>query len=230
MNKRLYFIPGTMCNKRLWEKLAPFLNPTIEPVFLDIPSNKTFAQIADEYEDMMDDGRSCLIGFSLGGYIACSFAARYPERVSKLFVISNNPAGLPHEEQVQRKQILHWVKGNGYHGISQRKAASLLDQRNVSDSNIEIILSMDKELGSETFVSQYQLTSEREDLTEAIQSFNFPTHFYISENDPLLMATGFNQFSKNPMVSVIRTSGSGHMLPLEKPRELAEQINSWFSQ
>jgi pimeloyl-ACP methyl ester carboxylesterase len=39
-----------------------------------------------------------LIGFSLGGYIATYFSMLYPERVEKLFVISNSPTSLPLDE------------------------------------------------------------------------------------------------------------------------------------
>ncbi|NRD75190.1 hypothetical protein HQQ94_18580 [Shewanella sp. VB17] len=89
---------------------------------------------------------------------------------------------------------------------------------------------MDNNLGKNELISQYQYTSIRKDLSPTLDQLPSQTYFYYSEGDQLIDLPWFNQIrASNTELSVISTSGSGHMLPLEKPRELAEHINAWIT-
>jgi len=228
VRKKLYLIPGTMCNEKLWAELLPFLHSSLELVYLDIPPDKNFNELADYYNDLLDGDKINLIGFSLGGYIATFFSMAYPERIEKLFVISNSPTSLSSDELKQRSDILNLVKAYGYNGLSRKKATELLDAKSQTDRLIDFILEMDLDFGKNEFISQYQYTSDRSDLTLAINKLPLHTQFYYSEHDPLVSSQWFSELTDlNPKLIVYCTSGSGHMLPLEKPQELASYINSW---
>lgn len=217
-----------MCNEKLWVEVLPYLHDSLEVVYLDIPQGKNFDELAEHYSNILGNNKVNLIGFSLGGYIATYFSMLYPKRIEKLFLISNSPTSLPTDELNQRSDMLKYVEVYGYRGISRKKVANLLDGANQTDHLINIILEMDSELGKSEFVSQYQYTSERADLFQAMKLFPFDTHLYYSENDRLINSKWLHRLANlNSKLSVINTSGSGHMLPLEKPRELANYINSW---
>ena len=53
MNKKLYLIPGTMCDERLWSELIPYFSSSIELVYLTIPSNKNFEELAEYYAELI---------------------------------------------------------------------------------------------------------------------------------------------------------------------------------
>ncbi|OUS30826.1 hypothetical protein A9Q98_03945 [Thalassotalea sp. 42_200_T64] len=229
MRKKLHLIPGTMCNEKLWAELIPYFHRSIELVYLDIPRGKNFDELAEYYSGILGSDKVNLIGFSLGGYIATYFSMMYPQRIEKLFVIANSPTRLPEEELNQRNDILKFVKTYGYKGISRNMVVNLLDITNQIERFIEIVLNMDRALGEDEFISQYQYTSAREDLSQTISQFPFHTHFYYSDNDRLVSSQWFNELKgSSPKLSIISTPGSGHMLPLEKPEELADHINSWL--
>ncbi|WNC68654.1 alpha/beta hydrolase [Thalassotalea nanhaiensis] len=227
MRKKLHLIPGTMCNEKLWRELVPYLHG-YDIVYLDIPKGKNFTQLANYYNELLSSEKVCLIGFSLGGYIATYFSKMYPERVEKLFVISNSPTSLPSTELNQREEILKFVKKHGYQGMSRSRVVNLFDKENHQEHLIDLVMNMDKELGIDEFISQYQFTSARTDLAKAIRQFSFPVHFYYSDGDGLVNINWFNELrSSNPKLSLFNTSGSGHMLPLEKPEELAKYLTLW---
>lgn len=90
---------------------------------------------------------------------------------------------------------------------------------------------MDSDLGEATFVSQYQYNSERADLFLAITQFSFDIHLYFSEGDKMIDAQWIHRLNNsNPKIKLIETTGKGHMLPLEKPKALANYINDWLAQ
>jgi pimeloyl-ACP methyl ester carboxylesterase len=217
-----------MCNEKLWGEVLPYLHDSLEVVYLDIPQGKNFDELAEHYNNILGNDTVNLIGFSLGGYIATYFSMLYPKRIEKLFVISNSPTNLSTEELNQRSDILKYIETYGYKGMSRKKVANLLDGANQADRLIDFILEMGSDLGESEFVSQHQYTSQRSDLFLAMKQFSFDMHLYYSENDRLINSQWLNELANlNSKLSLISTSGSGHMLPLEKPRELANYINSW---
>ena len=87
---------------------------------------------------------------------------------------------------------------------------------------------MESDLGENEFISQYQYTSERVDLSPAISRFIFYTHFYYSDGDRLVNSQWFNELKVlAPKLSVISASGRGYMLSLENTQKLENHINSW---
>jgi len=230
VRKKLYLIPGTMCNEKLWRELLPYLRHDIELVYLTIPQNKTFDELAEHYNTVFGNEKVCLAGFSLGGYIATYFAMLHPERIEKLFIISNSPTRLPDDELNQRNDTLNYVETYGYKGMSRTRVSNFLDNANQNDDLINCILTMESELGESEFLSQYRYTSQRPDLSLALKQFSFDTHIYYSEHDNMVNAQWLSELAdSNPNLLLIRTSGSGHMLPLEKPQELAAHINTWIA-
>ncbi|NVK23682.1 MAG: alpha/beta hydrolase [Gammaproteobacteria bacterium] len=225
----LFFIPGTMCTEMLWRKLVPYLRDEYDLIYLDIPNDLNFEQLANYYaltlteKYLKGNEKVNLIGFSLGGYIAAHFATLFPEHVNNAVIIANSPTQLPEQELKQRADTLKFVKKHGYKGMSHQRILNLLDASNQSSEIPQIINEMDSYLGQTTFISQYQNTSEREDLASAIIASDVAFHFYHSEQDPLVQPEWFSKV-QNKVSSVFTTAGSGHMLPLEKPLELAEII------
>lgn len=227
MRTKLYLIPGTMCNDALWSEMLPHLHVSFELVYLTIPTNKSFDELAQHYHDTLPDEAINLVGFSLGGYIATYFAMLFPKRVKKLFVISNSPTSLPEEELRQRHNTLEYVESNGYSGMSKLHVANMLEDAG-NKSVIDTIVAMGRALGEEALISQYRYTMDRLDLSKAIAQFSFSTHFYFSCKDKMVNQEWLEKLgSLTDRVKLLDTEGKGHMLPLEKPQELANYLNQW---
>lgn len=238
MREKIYLIPGTMCNERLWSNLLPFLTDLIgndyEFVHVKIPKDKCFSQISAFLNGYFKEEQVTIIGFSLGGYIATHFATTFPERVAKSFIIANSPCALYPAEEKQRQEIVKFVNRYGYKGMSKTRAAQLLDMK-IGDKThlnhlINLIVNMDAELGEEQFKSQMQNTSMRDDLFEKLAHSQVQFVFYHSEQDLLVNSTWLIKLAQQSTnCVVICTSGSSHMLPLEKPKELSSHIHKWLN-
>ena len=229
MQTPVYLLPGTMCNERLWQAVFALLPEQIEVRPLAIPQNLNFEQLAAHLVALLPHGKVNLLGFSLGGYIASYLARCFPERIARLFVIGNSPTRLPEGEINQRLAITKYVEQHGYSGMSRQRAISLLDGASVNESLVQLILQMDSELGADNFISQYRHTSQRIDLSTDLASLSTPVHFYYSEQDVLVDVSWLQQLAeKSEHIRLLPTEGSGHMLPLEKPGELAQHLLAWL--
>ncbi|MCL1078545.1 alpha/beta hydrolase [Parashewanella spongiae] len=202
-------------------------NHQFEFIQLAIPIAADFNELIEKIIAKLPDERINLLGFSLGGYLAAHIAMIHPERVSRLMVIANSPCQLNAHELIQLQQVLNFIEQFGYNGMGYKKAASMVDDAQVHADVIDTLLQMDAKLGKTTLVNQLEITSYREDLALPLSKLTMPISFYYSEADSLINKTWINGLSKHQHISVYCTSGKGHMLPLEKPKELLRVIEQW---
>ncbi|MCW8834491.1 MAG: alpha/beta hydrolase [Colwellia sp.] len=238
MKQKVYLIPGTMCNERLWSAILPLIEKTVgeyfEFVHVKIPRNKSFQALSIFLNDFFQEDKVTLIGFSLGGYIASHFASSYPHRIAKAMIISNSPCALHHVEEMQRQDIIEFIQRYGYKGMSKARAAQLLDTNRWTDQQltqlIDILRLMDAELGEVEFKSQMVNTSKRDDLFKQLANSLAPLTFYYSEDDALVNSSWLEKLQQQAdNCLMICSNGASHMLPLEKADECSEQVIEWLN-
>ncbi|EAR11449.1 alpha/beta fold hydrolase [Reinekea blandensis] len=230
MREKLYLLPGTQCDDRLWAPLVTRLFDTVELVPLAIPMNMGFPDIAELLVSQLSESTVNLLGFSLGGYVAAEIAVRYPERIARLCVLANSPKPLPTAELEQRAQALRLIDKVGYRGMSRLRAKSLLDPSHHDDEWIDQLIAMDRAQGVEKLKSQLRDTSDRRDLFAPLSQWHKPILFCASEGDDLVDTEWLTRLSKqNAQVDVHWISSRGHMLPLEHPDSLADAIRKWLT-
>ncbi|UTV28945.1 alpha/beta fold hydrolase [Photobacterium atrarenae] len=243
MKPKIYLIPGTMCTALLWCRLMPYLESAVEIIPLPPYQHASPSAYFSQLRQLLPQRPVNLVGFSLGGYLAASFSTQFPAQVQQLFVISNTPCALSDTELTARQQALVLVDRYGYKGISRKRAADLLDRQasscplaepnhtSADEALIDIIVEMDRVLGESTFRLQLQTASARQDLMADLLAAGVPTTFYYSEGDPLLQTDWFQRLqtrAQDRHIGLLPTSGRGHMLPLEKPNELAVHLLNWL--
>lgn len=219
---KIYLIPGTMCNEKLWGDSVKGLSDSYDLEHLAIPLGESIDAIVDSLVGKMVGHDVNLLGFSFGGYLASLIAIKIPNRVQTLIIISNSPCSLSSHETQTRQRSLALINKYGYKGISSKKASSLLDGTLVNQKALNTILEMDAELGGESLVNQLIAGDERRDLALDLSELCIPITLIHSESDPLVnrnWITGL-QFTCS-VLTVVSLPGSGHMLPLEQPLEIA---------
>jgi pimeloyl-ACP methyl ester carboxylesterase len=104
-------IHGLSASSRWWIRNIPALAKHYRVYLLDLPGFGTMRRfrrhfILDDlsasitaWMDALDINQAHLVGHSMGGYICLRIAARHPDRVNHLVLVS--PAGIPHIPTVQ---------------------------------------------------------------------------------------------------------------------------------
>lgn len=233
MKTKLYLIPGTLCNARLWSELHTFLQD-YELVHLAIPEGSDPLQIIEQLASALPEQKVNLLGFSLGAYLASLLTLHHPEKVAKLMVVSNSPCSLSADELAVRQHNLQLIERYGYTGISQKKAQAMIDTRLHSPAAVQqlvhIIMQMDAELGEDTIKAQLRSTSQRRDLKAELLKTKLPLCFVYSEQDSLIHLDWMQDFVSHATAVIHSVAGSGHMLPLEQPALLCHYIRQWLNE
>ena len=228
-SNKIYFLPGTMCDQRLWQQTFSQLPADIEPVYIDIPLAESFEQIIFQLALILPKEQVNLVGFSLGGYVASLFACLYPQRINKLLISANSPLALPLFELAQRKIAVSAISQFGYQGVPLIKIHSMLAKENMHNQEIvELIQAMDKTGGIDKLLSQLKATSQRTNLLPQLSELQIKTHFVHGDQDKLVNNALISAATTADNISHCVIDNCGHMCPLEAPQKLAEQITNFF--
>ena len=231
MKEKIYFIPGLMCDERLWERLSPYLEDDYTLVYLEIPLTSNFDEIISILDKEFKEDKINLFGFSFGAYIASYYTVKHPHRVKRLFLNSGTPSVMTQEEIDKRNKMIERMDSFGFQVISSTKVASLLELPNHTDENlINLIQQMYGDLGKEVYISQIKTINNRIPLEEKLINLDLPIKLFFSTNDRLLNYDSLKKFtSEHKNITKISRVGTSHMIPLEMPKLLSKEIRSWMN-
>ena len=224
--EKVYFISGTMCTIDLWQFVFPKLN-NIQPIHIDITPADSFDEINKIILFKIEEP-AMIVGFSLGGFSALNFAIHHPDKIKKLVIIAANTNGLSTQEINLRKSTIQFLETHSYKGISKTRIQQFSDSEHHHNEKITaIIKKMDADLGKEILLKQLKATSGRIDISSKIPTINAPVLFITAQNDKLIQSDSVKKLSKKIQKGkYINIKNCAHMIPLEKPDELAHILNS----
>lgn len=231
----LYFIPGAMCDERLWLPVIEHLNSLAPQQYrcelLAIPQTGDLDTAISELSQEIVANPCYLIGFSLGGYLAASLAAKYPEQVKKLLLVSSMPSVLAESTLKKRRRTISFLAKHGYQGISIERTKGLVDEvHHENMSLLSLLQTMDHESGCATLIKQLTLTMQRENVLDKLHQSQIPVYFSVGDRDCKVDISELSQLLLGyKSMELIITPSTGHMFPLESPEVLAKQIQTWFS-
>ena len=231
MKEKIYLIPGLMCDDRLWKRIKPYLENTYELVHLEIPLTSNFDEIIKILDERIKEDKINLFGFSFGAYIASYYAVKHPNKVKRLFLNAGTPSVMTEKEIEKRNKMLEMMNNFGFQGISSKKVASLLEETNQNDEDmISTIKNMYSDLGKDVYISQMKTINNRIPLENDLIHLNIPIKMFYSTNDRLLNYKSLDNFTeKHTHITKICRVGTSHMIPLEMPKLLSEEIISWMN-
>jgi len=218
--------PGFMLDETLWSAFRKHL-PT-DWLTLDAPlyGGQTIPEMARYIADNLPQ-RFVLIGFSLGGYIARQVAADYPERVKALILVASSLREDTEEQRKTKLQAVQALTPDRFRGLSNSAIARSLHPDRASDTAlVDYIKEMSRRLGYKTLATQSAL--DRAEVPAS--TIQCPTLVIASTNDALRSREEADELVEAiPDAALKVIEDSGHMIPLEQPRELAETIVHWLA-
>ncbi|MCO7225955.1 alpha/beta fold hydrolase [Pleionea sp. CnH1-48] len=226
----LYFIPGTLCDERLWTELWEVLGDDYSCHSLTIPLLDSIDDIALGLIDQLPSEPVDLVGFSLGGYLAALMAVKHPERIRRLCVLSNHPAALNSMEIRQRELSIQYAKAGQYQGLSDKKIKQLIHRSKHQNLGIiDTIRAMEQRAGVDTLIGQLTITTLRPDLTAELSGSQHPIQFAFGDQDPLVQHSKISRIcEQNSQIQMDIVEDTGHMLPLEQPSKTANILRKFF--
>lgn len=231
----LTFVPGTMCDERLWHPVWERLGPAVRRDYIPVETGRdraTLLALFDAASGRLKPGEKLnLVAFSMGGYLAYDYAIRHPDRIASLVTICASPRGLSERERKQRRFTIDYLETHDYTGPSNGRLNQMLHPDHHGDSPVKAIMrDMDQTLGRETLLAQMKETSDREDLLPELYKLSCPTMVIVGDADPIVsVEDGREIVEALPDGRLEIAQRCGHMAPIEQPDWLLSVLKTFHS-
>lgn len=229
-NREVFFLPGTMCDERLWHPLWAKLDARIKTCPIPLEKKADIPSMLHLMERSLGSTPSHIVAFSMGAYVALNFALSFPSQIQSMVLIGGSAMGLKEEEMRLRRNTLNYLKSNPYRGISSLRIKKFVAPENHGQKEIfETIRTMDRDLGQQTLENQLLSTLERPSLVEDLGKLRCPVLLVRGAQDQFVESTALKRM--NEALSNVRMETldqCGHMVPLEKPKALAQLLEEFF--
>jgi 3-oxoadipate enol-lactonase len=245
-SETLVFLNGLTQSTMAWAFLTPAFKPRYKIILLDFifqgQSDKsgewrnfdTHAKDVVTVLDHLNVNKIILVGISYGSLVAQHFALLFPERLSKLVLLSTFAHKTPYYEAVE----LSWwraLEQGGYNLMLDIMLPTVLSEGYFKNPVVPIASLKSARKGinesSGPIFKLMRATKERKDFRQELKKIKCPTLIVQGEKDMLFpphMAEEVQQNITGSKLEIIK--GAGHTLNLEHVPEVVRAISSFLDQ
>lgn len=215
----IVLVPGFMTDSDLWTDLIPGLDG-YNIFYADTSTGSSLDAIAAHILEQCPP-RFILLGFSLGGYVARYMTYQAGNRVESLILVATSArAGSPSSRSRPGDP-------QASKGLSTAAIRASLGPDSARDADlITRIKRMGERLGPEVYARLSSL--ERPSDLERLDQVRCESLVVCAEFDQLRSLEESQELATALHAELAVIQGGGHMIPLERPRELASTILQWL--
>lgn len=240
-DKIVIMIHGLGANYEMWEfQFEPFAKAGWRIIAPDMrgfgkspegAEKITIENMAKDVAGLMDKlniKKAHIVGLSMGGAIAQSFALQFPERVEKL-VLSNTAARFANKFFGMKYLAMRYVllklipREKGARSIA-KFVFPKKDQQNFRDKFIEQIL-----MASDSAYFQATKAIINHDLREQVGNIKSPTLVVAGKHDKVTMPFILRKLHERIPGSKIVTLSGGHVTPVDSADEFNKEVLDFLS-
>lgn len=230
-NLPLVFLPGMMCDDRLYAPQIEALSPDYDVQVLPVTGHDNMNDLAAEVL-LQAPQRFVLAGLSMGGIVAMEVVRQAPDRIERLILMDTNPKSEADAVKAMRQPQIDAVQSGGLEAVlTQQMIPNYLHSTSTREDLKELCLQAALDLGPDVFTRQSLALRDRPDQQETLKTYQGQTLILTGDDDrlcPMHRHTLMHELLPNSELVVIE--GAGHLPTLEKPEETNAALQGWLRQ
>jgi pimeloyl-ACP methyl ester carboxylesterase len=172
----------------------------------------------------------CLLGHSMGGYIALAFAEKYPEKLWGFGLVHSTALADTDEKIDARKKSIGFINENGTEAFLKATTPNLFYNQELSKDDITVIINQNKNTLAKVLVQYYNAMINRLERTTVLKTLQIPILFVVGKNDkavPFESSIPQTFMAPNTYLSILNISA--HMGMLEQTESVNLILTNYVS-
>ncbi|MEO0937304.1 MAG: alpha/beta fold hydrolase [Pseudomonadota bacterium] len=230
MPEALVFLPGMMCDARLFGPQIAELSATQAVTVAPVTQGERIEEIASGLLDQLPS-RFALAGLSMGGIVAMEILRRAPDRLTRLCLMDTNPlAETPQVAAAREPQIVGVRAGRLQEVMRDEMKPNYLAPGPHRQVVMEIVMDMALALGPEVFIRQSRALQRRRDQQSTLRKCKVPTMVICGAHDALCPPKRHEFMAELIPGAKLRViEEAGHLPTLEAPDALMDALRDWMA-
>jgi len=197
----------------------------------EAPAPKDYATSVLDLADALEMKHFDLLGHSLGGVVAASFARHYPDRLNRLILANPSPGYAAAPEAVRRARVdarIHDMKTLGPEGLAAKRSPGLLSA-NASREMLDAVAAVQRQLRPEAYAQAARMLGLADTIADG-SHIKAPTLVIGSSNDTMTPEDVCKKIAASiPGARYAGLTGPGHASYIEDAAGFDKLVLSFLS-
>lgn len=225
----LLFLPGLLCDARLWRDQTVALATEASCIVADLTHDESVGAMAERALRAAPDGPLAVCGLSMGGYVAMEILRRAPGRIARLALMDTSARPDTPEQTRRRRALLALSESGMFRGVTPRLLPQLLHPDNIPHLGAQV-MAMAERVGRPAFHRQQRAIMARPDSRSDLGRIAVPTLVAVGEGDALTPPELAEEMAALiPGARLARIPAAGHLPPMETPAAVTALLREWLA-
>jgi pimeloyl-ACP methyl ester carboxylesterase len=231
MKESVVFLPGMMCDARLFEPQIRAFSATHPVMVAPITHGQRIEEIASNLLTVLPQ-KFALAGLSMGGIVAMELLRRAPERITRIALMDTNClAETPQVAANREPQIVKVKSGKLTEVMRDELKPNYLAPGPRRPQVLQTVMDMALTLGPEVFVNQSRALQRRRDQQGTLRRIRQPALVLCGAHDALCPIKRHTFMAELiPHAKLVVIDDAGHLPTLEAPDDTNDALWDWLRQ
>lgn len=231
MQDPLVFLPGAMCDARVFAPQLAAFSPTMTVTVAPVTGGDRMEEIASRLLDGLPR-RFSLVGLSMGGIVAMELLRRAPDRITRIALMNTNSlAETPQSASNYEPLIIKLKSGRIDEAVQAMIRPEILAPGAGRVQVMAQVSAMAQNIGAEAIIRQIRAIQRRRDYQAVLRQCRLPALVLCGVHDRLTPVKRHELMAgllPNARLEVIEEAG--HLPVLECPEAVNAALHQWMHQ